>query len=141
VDCDNYQPPAACRPSYARETWLLVLPAGALLIIRSCPDGGTICTCYFPKSSVRCAAAGRRWRNVVRCVLSRYAELTPEGEWTPKPLVDEGSEIRVRFRFRTPATWGMKGGMQKPWDAMPAPWQKATDEASPQIRLAPRTRY
>lgn len=138
---DNYQPATPGNPSSGQETWALVLPAGALLIIRSRPEGGAVCTCYFLKSAARCTNAEQRRLNLVRTLLCRYAELTTDGSWTPRALLQEDRELRIRFRFRTAVTWGLDGGQRQPRDATQDPWRRGADRPAPRKRLAPRQRY
>src|SRR5205823_8431963 len=105
---DNYQPPQPGRPSRAQETWNLVLPAGALLVVRSRPEGGSVTSCYFKGEACRATDPRQRWRALVRALLLLYAKVQPDRTLVapdPTEAFSEGKEMRARVRFRTLATW------------------------------------
>jgi hypothetical protein len=140
---DNFQPPPPGGRSPPQETWNLVLPAGALLVVRSRPEGGAVRTCYFKGSARRATDARQRWRGLVRELLLCYAHRREDGTLVPPEpgvLFAEGEETRGRVRFRTPATWYLDGSHAEPWRVMPNPWPLPPPPA-PAHRLGPRRRY
>ncbi len=141
---DNYEAPAvAGGPSRPRETWALILPCGALLIVRSRPDGGAVWSCYFKGAVCRATTAHHRWRALAEELVLCFADARPDGKMVPPPeakFVLAGAEMRSRVRFRTPATWHLEGREARPWFTMPNPWP-APAPVAPARRLGPRRHY
>jgi hypothetical protein len=140
---DSYQPPPPGGRSRPQETWNLVLPAGALLVVRSRPEGGAMRTCYFKGSASRATDARQRWRSLVRELLLCYAHRQDDGTLVPPEagtLFGQGEDTRGRIRFRTQATWYLEGHHTEPWRAMPNPWPLPPPPPHAH-RLAPRRPY
>jgi hypothetical protein len=141
---DNYQSPPPGGHSRPQETWNLVLPAGALLVVRSRPEGGAVTTCYFKRAACHATDPGQRWRTLVRDLLQTYARRQPDGTFVPGDrggLIRRGDvETRGGVRFRTPTTWCLDGRQPEPWRTMPNPWPGPRPPEPPR-RLGPRRRY
>lgn len=141
---DEYQPPAGSRPSRAQETWGLVLPSGAFLVVRSRPPGGEVRTCYFKRVACQATDPGQRWRRVAENILLTYAKVRPDGTFVPPDLLEPFAANgggRIRVRFRTVASWLLDGTQQRPWDVISAPWMSPTPPAPPVTTLRPRRTY
>ena len=141
---DDYQPPASGRPTRAQETWGLVLPSGAFLVVRSDPAGGQVRTCYFKAAACRVPDPAQRWRCVIENVVLVYAMVGPGGTHQPRPLTDAvGSNggVRVRIRFRTDTSWRLDGTETQPWWAIPDPWHRPPPSVAPNTGLLPRRPY
>jgi hypothetical protein len=141
---DDYQPPALSRPSKAQETWGLVLPCGAYLVVRSRPTGGELRTCYFKGVVCREADPTQRWRRLVQHVLLTYAKLNSNGVFSPPDrlhTVVSNGNFRARIRFCTESTWTLDGTSRKPWDGMTDPWRPPPPPAPPATTLRPRRTY
>jgi hypothetical protein len=142
---DDYQPPLASGgPSRPQETWGLVLPSGAFLVVRSRPAGGEVRTCYFKGIACRTSDPAQRWRRVAENVLLTYAKVQPDRTFVPPAPLDmfeADGGIRLRVRFRTVASWSLDGTQVRPWDAIPAPWKTPTPVAPPALTLRPRRSY
>jgi hypothetical protein len=141
---DDYQPPAAGRPSKPQETWGLVLPSGAYIVVRSRPAGGEVRSCYFKGAVCREADPGQRWRRLAQHVLLTYAKLRPDGTFGPPDrhdTVGANGGLRARIRFRTDATWMLNGTSGRPWDSMTDPWRRPPPPAPPAATLRPRRTY
>jgi hypothetical protein len=141
---DDYQPPAPGRPSKAQETWGLVLPSGAYLVVRSRPAGGEVRSCYFKGVVCREADPTRRWRRLIQNLLLTYAKVNSDGTVCPldrlETVVSDGN-YRARIRFRTEATWRLDGKSRRPWDSMTDPWRPTAPPAPPATPLRPRRSY
>jgi hypothetical protein len=141
---DHYQQPAPGKPSRPHETWNLVLRAGALLVVRSRPDGGTMTTCYFKRAACRATDPCQRWRTLVRDLLQTYARRQPDGTFVAgdrRDLIRRGEgETHGGVRFRTPTTWCLDGRKPEPWRTMPNPWPVPRPPDTPR-RLGPRRHY
>ncbi len=141
---DDYQPPSQGRPTRAEETWGLVLPSGAFLIVRSDPAGGHVRTCYFKDAACRIPDQSQRWRAVVENVVLTYATVGPDG--TRRPLgnadaVAVNGGLRVRIRFRTNRSWQVDGSSRRPWVTVPDPWGCTPPSPTPAVGLLPRRTY
>ena len=114
-------------------TWVVLLPAGAVAVLRpGDPGRGRLVTCFYPRSACRGTAADRRWAATARRLVGRYAVMTPGVGFTVPPpthlhAVPAGSaepeEIRTDFRFVTPASWGFRADLRgQPWRGPLPPW-------------------
>jgi hypothetical protein len=141
---DDYQPPAPSRPSKAQETWGLVLPCGAYLVVRSRPAGGEVRTCYFKGVVCREADPTQRWRRLTQNVLLTYARVNPDGTFCSPDRLDTvvpDGGLRARIRFRTEATWRLDCKSRKPWESMTDPWRPPPPPGPPATALRPRRTY
>jgi hypothetical protein len=141
---DDYQPPAGGRPSRPQETWGLVLPSGAFLVVRSRPAGGEVRTCYFNGVACRATDPGQRWRSVAENLLLTYARVQPDGTFVPPDppaSFPTNGGMRRRVRFRTATSWSLDGTKRRPWDAIPDPWKAPAPAAPPAVKLRPRRTY
>ena len=141
---DDYQPPSAGQPTRAQETWCLVLPSGAFMVVRSDPAGGHVRTCYFKDAACRIPDPSQRWRAVVENVVLTYATISADGTRTPRgqaEAVGFKGGLRVRIRFRTDRSWLLDGGHRRPWASIPDPWGRTPPPAAPATGLLPRRTY
>lgn len=124
-------------------TWLLVLPVGAVLVIRQVGRRPLVITCYFPHVSCRTHKPWHRWRKVVSLLVARYASWGAAGLALPGPDASPtiGPEIVARqIRFVTPHSWGFRPDLDGcPWRGRLAPWP-AEPASQPAVRrrLKPR---
>lgn len=142
---DDYPAPSRDRPGRPQETWGLVLPSGAFLVVRSRPTGGEVRTCYFMGAACEEPDRARRWRRVVERILLTYARRRDDSAFEPPGPLDqvptnEGG-IRLRVRFRTVATWALDGTQCRPWSSMSNPWCIDPQTSAPTLALLPRRRY
>ena len=141
---DDYQSPGAGNPTHAQETWGLVLPSGAFLVIRSDPAGGHVRSCYFRNAACRVPLASRRWRAVVENLVLTYATVGTDGAFLPRGNADAvmvDASLRVRIRFRTNQSWRVDGSRPQPWAAISDPWQERHMSLKPVTGLRPRRSY
>jgi hypothetical protein len=117
-----------------RETWLLVLPSGALMVIH----GGRrprVATCYCPGAAARESNPSRRWIKTVSRLVAIYAVMKPNVGLVP-PMSDSilrlspdkrgDGPVRTHVRFVTPASWGFRTELAgTPWGGRPEPWEAA----------------
>lgn len=95
------------RPSVT--TWQLVLPGGALLIVRCGTRGHPhVITCFFPRVVLRERKPHLRWRRLVAKLVERHAQFQPDGGTIVPP---DGN-----VRFVTAQTWGFRPELRGcPW--------------------------
>lgn len=118
-------------------TWILVVPCGALFILRSKNSKVLMVTTYYPRRLAHWPAT-KRWRKVVAKLVWRYANLVEVGGcW--RLVADEKGPVRwVRLE-----TWGFDTTAPIPvWSGRLQPWPAAEKLSPPQpnrrIKLAPR---
>ncbi|MDY3562690.1 hypothetical protein R5W23_004168 [Gemmata sp. JC673] len=140
---DDFQMSAASRPSRGQETWALVLPSGAMLVVRSRPAGGAVVSCYFKGAACRATDPADRWRRTAEYVLMTYAKLNQDGTFSAPDrteFVQGKAGLRIRIRFRTAATWALDAAGRRPWDVLPDDWG-AGGAGDPTTTLRPRRTY
>jgi hypothetical protein len=133
----------------------LVLPCGAKLCPREAKKVLGVRTCFFP-SAVCAAPPNRRWRLLVRQLLTRYAKDNGDGTFSPPdpsawPILSDSGEGINNPRFRTDAKWGLDGRLVDPWANLPDYWSPPTPPptlpppppppAAPPPALGPRVKY
>jgi hypothetical protein len=129
-----------------REHGILVLPAGAILIVRSTRRWQVV-TCYYPGSAAWEPDPARRWQAAVRELVRLYAGWEAgRGHHPPEPArevrIPDHADIPARairsdFRFITPASWGfveLPEGLAWRFEELDA-WPVSASE--PQRELAP----
>jgi hypothetical protein len=128
-------------------TCLLVLPPGALAVVRRGAGKNRLVTCYFKDQVVRRAPPGERWGAVVEVEVKRHcvrrpgrSQFYPPGptEVVLTPRVDEGcGDRRAAVRFVTLESWGFDPGQpDSPWVGRLGEWPAAgATPRRPQLRL------
>jgi hypothetical protein len=132
---DEALPPEGSKPSKWHEAWSLVLPSGALLVIRSQSAGGSLVNCYFKGEVCRELDPMARWRVLARILASTYAERQPDGSWKARELSPRGAVTFVRVRFRDLTSWCLDHNLDAPWELIPDPYPPP---APPPLALVPR---
>jgi hypothetical protein len=127
-------------------TLCLVLPAGALAVLRQRAGSWALVTAYFPRATVSEPPA-RRWKAAVADLVRRYC-FTPPALVPPEPgrrfeVRASGGpvhEIRRNLRFHVLHTWGFATDLEgNPWRGNLPDWPAAPAvPPSRPRRLAPR---
>ncbi len=111
------------------ERWLLLLPCGGLMAIRSVQHGGSVLTCFFMEQSGRGHQLDNRWKYALFFLRNKYSEQDPKtgrrhpphpayAVPIPRRLADED---RAEICFVTEHEWHLPGparletNMLRPW--------------------------
>ncbi|NMC21532.1 MAG: hypothetical protein GYA33_14070 [Thermogutta sp.] len=125
--------------------WLLVLPSGALAVLRGNHSSARWVTCYYLRAAAVEKRRRLRWQITVRRLVRRYVPIqgNPPQCLLPGPdqeisVVKKGTYVeRVRsLRFITPANWGFCEELNGiPWRGRLTSWPAAEPSAdAPTIR-------
>lgn len=92
--------------------WHVILPSGAVAIIRRKECDIFLKTCYFT-GAVAVIEVRRRWRRAAQRAVEEYSEYDEQRDEFiipgPRHHKDYGTELRFDFRFATPSQWGFSG--------------------------------
>jgi hypothetical protein len=113
--------------------WLIVMPSGALLVVRIRPNERShlVATCYFTGASCAERDPGRRWLRTAHALVWRYARIDSQLrglvarqslETLPFPQKGDLREVRTRVRFVSPTQWGFSDELRGVWRDRLAPW-------------------
>ena len=125
------------------KVFLLVLPNGALMVIKEIGNKLLLRTCYFIRRVCAFKNRTQRWRKLVERLVLRYTVwqadlgLQPPGGQERSP--ESGQAVQVRFV--TLEQWGFVSGPQGyVWRGRLVPWpgQPTPAKAHPKVTLRPR---
>jgi hypothetical protein len=121
------------KPEWGVKTWQLVLPKGAVLIIRWRGQKGHFWTCFFDeKITSKIERPHTWWRELAKKLIRRYCR-KDGGHLVAPPrsagfdLVDKETRRtaqHTRVEFVTPTSWGFEGDQPgAPWSGLLLDWK------------------
>jgi len=132
-------------------TWHLVLPSGAVAILRGSGPSLRWVTCYYLRAAAVQKMRRHRWKAAVRQIIRRYVPL--KGEPPQWLLPSQEEEVAIRnsegkvigwvknLQFITPENWGFEPELKGcPWRGRLPSWPAAEEAESPTY-AKPRPRW
>ncbi|GIX01880.1 MAG: hypothetical protein KatS3mg112_0817 [Thermogutta sp.] len=131
--------------------WLLILPSGAIAILRETGQFLRWITCYYLAPVAVVKKRRERWKTAVRQIIRRYVPL--KGEPPQWLLPSQEEEVAIRnsegkvigwvknLQFITPENWGFEPELKGcPWRGRLPSWPAAEEAESPTY-ATPRPRW